>query len=398
MEKSAIVAIAAVVIVVAAGGIGFAMMNKDKDGSSGEVTDAMGRNISVPENLDKGIVTIGSTGPLRFASMFDVADKVIEVDIGDITDNKNGRAYSYAYPYDKLDTETQSHANNALDTATVEKIANKNPSLVITSEGIWKNYTANFEILEKQCTIVVIKDQQMKFMTGDDGKLADFMTFNINLLGKVFKQESRAESLINGINGIIADIASLKGTSDKNIYVAGLTISGSNPLTTTFPSYIPFDLTGSSNAYKGTSTESKVVLTVEEFALMDIDMILIDPSSSDKISVQDSQLVMKNIYDQGASAPKMYITVPIVWDSINYDCALASAYVVAYFNYGGFTEEQLKEKVNNVFTMFYGDHGANVLKDMGDFFVGKSTANGQVMPLFKEVTIEHDSEYKFVAA
>ncbi len=131
---------------------------------------------------------------------------------------------------------------------------------------------------------------------------------------------------------------------------------------------------------------------------MDIDMILIDPSSSDKISVQDSQLVMKNIYDQGASAPKMYITVPIVWDSINYDCALASAYVVAYLNYGGFTEEQLREKVNNVFTVFYGDHGANVLKDMSDFFVGKSTANGQVMPLFKEVTIEHDSEYKFVAA
>ncbi len=398
MQKNAIIAIAAVVIIAAAGGIGFAMMGKGGSSSDGDVTDAMGRSVSIPSNLDKGIVTIGGTGPLRFASMFDVADKVIEVDIGDITDNKNGRAYSYAYPYDKLDPETQSHANNALDTATVEKIANKEPSLVITSEGIWKNYTENFEILEKQCTIVVIKDQQMKFMTGDDGKLADYMTFNINLLGKVFKQESRAEELINGINGIIADIASLKGTSDKNIYVAGLTISGSNPLTTTFPSYIPFALTGSSNAYKGTSTESKVVLTVEQIGEMDIDMILIDPSSSDKISVADSQLVMEYLSGLGASAPEMYITVPIVWDSINYDCALASAYVVSYFNYGGFTEEQLKQKVNHVFEVFYGDHGANVLKDMGTFFEGKSSTNGQEMPLFKEVTIEHDSAYKFVAA
>lgn len=407
MEKGAIFAIIAVVVIVGAGAAGFAMMNKDKDDSAGEVTDAMGRQVAIPDNLDKGIVTIGGSGPLRFASMFDIRDKVIEVDKGDITDNRNGRAYSYAYDYYKMDVETQSHPDGKLEAATAESIGNKNPSLVITNEGTWKNYADNFEILAKRCTVVVIKDQQMKFMTGDDGKLADYMTFNINLLGKVFKKESRAEELINGINGIIADIASLKGTSDKKIYVAGVTIQGSNPLNTTFPTYMPFSLTSSTNAYDLGSTDNKVSLTNEQFTSLDIDMIIIDPSSSDKIKDQggnvnqDSKYVLQYLYGLSASErPKMYITVPIVWDSINYDCALASAYVVTYLNYGGLTLDELTAKINNIFTTFYGTHGANVLKDMQTFFQGKSTDCGQQMPMFKEVVIDKvsDDEYRLIAA
>ncbi len=399
MKSNAILAIAAVIIVVAAG-IGVFMLTKDdKDKTEGDVTDALGRQVKIPSNLDKGIVTIGNAGPLRYASMFDIADKVIEVDKGDITDNKNGRAYSYAYPYDKLSVATQSHPDGALEAATVESIAKKEPSLVITNESKWNQAAANFEILEKSCTIVVLKDQQMKFMTGDDGKLAEYNTFNINLLGKLFKMEDRAKEVIDGINGIIADIASLKGTSTTKIYVAGVTISGSNQLTTTFPNYIPFDLTGSTNAYTGDKGPNKVDLTVEAFTTMPKDMIIIDPSSSDKIAETNSQGALEYLYGLGTDAPKMYITVPIVWDSINYDCALASAYVVNYLNYGTLTETQLKEKINNIFQVFYGTHGANVLTDMSTFFAGKSEANGQEMPLFKEVTVGYSGGvYKLVAA
>ena len=400
MQSNSIIAIAAVVIIVAAGIGVFVMMKDDKDKTEGDVTDALGREVKIPSNLDKGIVTIGNAGPLRYASMFDIADKVIEVDKGDITDNRNGRAYSYAYPYYKMSVDTQSHPDGALEAATVESIAKKEPSLVITNESKWNQAAANFEILEKSCTVVVLKDQQMKFMTGDDGKLAEYNTFNINLLGKLFKMEDRAKEVIDGINGIIADIASLKGAATTTkIYVAGVTISGSNQLTTTFPTYIPFDLTGSTNAYTGDKSPNKVDLTVEAFTNMAIDMIIIDPSSSDKIGETNSQLAMEYLYGLGASAPKMYITVPIVWDSINYDCALASAYVVDYLNYGTLTQEQLVSKINNIFTVFYGTHGANVLTDMQTFFTGKSDTNGQVMPMFKEVAIEYSGGvYKFVDA
>ena len=401
MQSKAVLAIAVAVVVIIAGISAFMLLNNNgnNDSPTGEVTDALGRTIKIPSDMDNGIVTIGSTGPLRFASIFDVYDRIIEVDKGDITDNKNGRAYSYAYPYDKLDVETQSHADNKLESATVESIGKKNPSLVITSAGVWNNYAENFQTLAKKVTVVVLKDQQMQYMT-EDGKLAEFITFNIELLGKVLKMESRATEVIDGINGIIADIASLKGTSDRSIYVAGVTISGSNTLNTTFPRYIPFDLTGSKNAYAGGSTESKVVLSPEEVAKMDIDMIIIDPSSSDKVKEQDSQAVLSYLYGLDENErPDMYITVPIVWDSINYDCALASAFVVTYLNYqGSLTLEQLEQKVVNVFKTFYGTHGDNVLKDMKTFFEGKSSSNGQEMPIFQEVEVVKNGDMYALAA
>ncbi len=401
MQSKAVlaIAVAVVVIIVGIGAFMFLNNNGNNDSPTGEVTDALGRTIKIPSDLDNGIVTIGSTGPLRFASIFDVYDRIIEVDKGDITDNKNGRAYSYAYPYDKLDVETQSHADNKLESATVESIGKKNPSLVITSAGVWNNYAENFQTLAKKVTVMVLKDQQMQYMT-EDGKLAEFITFNSELLGKVLKKESRATEVIDGINGIIADIASLKGTSDRSIYVAGVTISGSNTLNTTFPRYIPFDLTGSKNAYAGGSTDSKVVLSPEEVAKMDIDMIIIDPSSSDKVKEQDSQAVLSYLYGLDESErPDMYITVPIVWDSINYDCALASAFVVTYLNYqGSLTLEQLEQKVVNVFKTFYGTHGDNVLKDMKTFFEGKSSSNGQEMPIFQEVEVVKNGDMYALAA
>ena len=121
---------------------------------------------------------------------------------------------------------------------------------------------------------------------------------NVDLLGQVLKKEDRASEIISGIEGILSDLRGISGTSDQNVYIAGVTISGSNTLNTTFPVYIPFDLTGTSNAYQG-STENKVVLRVEAFTTMDIDMMIVDPSSSDKVGEADSQYLMEYVYLHG---------------------------------------------------------------------------------------------------
>ena len=403
-------ALAAIVVVAAVAVVwtnGHGNQGGGDDPTEGTVTDALGRTVKIPDSLENGIVTIGSTGPLRFASMFDVFEHIIEVDKGDITDSKNGRGYSYAFAYDSLDPSTQSHPDNALDSSTVESLVNKHPSLIITTERVWNNYSANFGILAKQCTVVVLKDQQMQYMTAEDGGLADYFEFNVNLLGQVLTKEDRAEELITGIEGILADLRSVSGTSDKHVYVAGVTINGSNTLNTTFPVYIPFDLTGTSNAYDLGSTQNKVVLRVEAFTTLDVDMIVVDPSSSDKVGEADSQYLLEYIHrlnndsDPSNDIP-IYVTVPIVWDSVNYDCVLASAYYVSHLVYGNLTADEVEERIVHVFEVFYGEeHGSGVFGSMKEFFVGKSSANGQEMPLLKEVIVEYDAstgKYRFAAA
>ena len=246
----------------------------------------------------------------------------------------------------------------------------------------------------------------MQYMTDGDGGLADYFEFNVDLLGQVLKKEDRASEIISGIEGILSDLRGISGTSDQNVYIAGVTISGSNTLNTTFPVYIPFDLTGTSNAYQG-STENKVVLRVEAFTTMDIDMMIVDPSSSDKVGEADSQYLMEYVYrlnsdsDPSNDIP-IYITVPIVWDSVNYDCALASSYYVAHLVHGCLTDQEVEDRIVHIFEVFYGEeHGSGVFDDMREFFDGKSSANGQEMPLLQKVVIEYDAsagEYRFAAA
>lgn len=409
MNNKVLAIIAAIIVVAAGVGLYIATGDRNNGGDSPSggdtVTDALGREVIIPDNLDNGIVVLGSSGPLRFISMFDVFKHIIEIDKGDITDSKNGRGYSYAYPYDTFDVETQSHADNALDASTAEKIGNKNPSLIVTVAGVWNKDLSNFESLSKKCTILVLFAPNMKTMTEEDGTVAKYISDNITMLGKVFKQESRATELIKGLNSTLDDIKSLSGDAKKSVYVAGVTISGSNSLDTTFPKYMPFDITGVTNAYNGTSTENKVVLNVETITKMKMDMIVIDPSSSDQINGNEaSQHVLEYIYGINNDADKtndipLYITVPIVWDHINYDGVLASSYCLDYLVYGTLTLDQLKEKINNIFTLFYGEHGKNVFADMSEFFDGKSAANGQGMPLLSEVVIvKNASGYALKAA
>ncbi len=405
--NSKVIAIAAVAVIVIAAGA-YIMLTQDDSGDMTERTpiedrvpntagqtfiDGVGRTVTVPDQLGYGIVTIGSSGPLRFASVFDVYDLVIEVDKGDVTDVKNGRAYSYAYDYTKLEY----HADNSIDNALVESLGQKKPSLVITTTSLYSNNTTLFDGLSRITTLVVLKDQSMTDIGSADGGLADYLEDNYRMLGKVLGQEDRAEEIVSGIEAIIKDLDSLRRSSEAKVYVAGVTYQGSNELNATFPKYMPFSLTGNKNAYTGQSDGYRVTLNVEDIPGMDIDMIIIDPSSSDRLGTgyTGSQNFLEYVYrintdsDAGNDIP-LYVTVPIVWDSINYDCALASAYYVTHLTYGTLTLEEVSKKIENVFTTFYGDNGKNVLADMTALLNEKAESNGQDMPMLGQVEVYKD--------
>jgi len=365
--------------------------NDDRDrGETRTVVDAKGRSVEVPAVIDDGIVTIGSNGPLRFLSSFGVYDKVIEVDRGDVRDAKNGRAYSYAFDYSNLPF----HPDNALSAADAERIGNLKPDLVVTNVAIWNNNLVNFEILEKACAIIVINDQEMTFVE-ENGNLAKYLESIYTILGKALGKEARANEMISNVKSIISDLKSISGTSNDKVYVAGLTINGSNTFNTTFQHYLPFILTGVTNAFVDTSNPTAIRSTVEpeRFSTLGIDRIFIDPSSSDKISDTSSQLALENLYGRikGGEDIRIYITIPIVWDSINYDSMFAAAYCTAYYMFNSLSLEETEAKINGIFEMYYGDAGSEVFKSMKQFFDGKSSAFGVEMPILQEVEITLES-------
>ena len=395
-----ILAIIAVAIVAAAGvGGALVLMNSDDDSSSDQTgsettfTDGVGRTVAVPDNLDKGIVTFGGGGPLRFLSIFGVEDKVIEVDRGDVLDPKNGRGYSYAFDY----TGKNYHGDNKLDNESVERIgAVLQPSLVIMQESVYRNYEDMAKTMEKApgVTLMVLKNQSMTEFFDENGKIADYYRDNVEMIGKALKMQDRAAEHLEAVENIYKDIQTLVGSNPGTTYVAGVTISGSNEWTTTFPTYMPLKITKGNNAYTGPVTANRVDMNPEDAMnyVKTADRIIIDPSSSDKMSTVNSQLLMSGIYEiNNDSDPNndidLFVTYPIVWDSINYDTVLAGCYYLLSLQYGSLTRDQVKEKVVDVFEAFYGDAGTKVPIHMGDFFLGKSNANGVQLPMLQPVKI-----------
>jgi len=371
--------------------------NTDTDSAEGrtaetgrQVIDAAGRTVTVPENLDGGIVTIGSCGPLRFLSIFDVYDSIIEVDKGDVTDSRNGRAYSYAYPYNTFEPE-QYHPGNKLESETVEKIGSKNPGLIIVQSRVYNNYRENCELLGSQFPLVVIPAQSMTELWNENYELADWYVQTVDLIGTMVGRPERAAEHIADVNGIMADIRSLTGESGKGVYIAGLTWQGSNELTTTFPTYLPLMLVDGKNAHGG-DEKSRVVMDPEVVTGIDMDYLVIDPSSADKLSTPNSQLILEWVHKRNSDGNpdnniRIFATLPMVWDSANYDCVLAGSYYLAHLLYGTLSAEETESRINNVFTAYYGENGKNVLEDIKLFFQEKSAAYNVELPPLSEIEI-----------
>ncbi len=391
--KTKLVAVCLVAIIVVAGAaIVFTWNSDDTKGDlSDTIKDMAGRDVVVPDNLDKGIVTFGSVDPLRFVSYFNLNDKVIEVDDGDVTDNKNGRAYSYAYDYDKL---TKVHSDNTITSEDVERVANLQPSLVIVGGNVYANYTDLVNTLAKAVPVFVLKSMGTGAAYWDPVtyKLNNDFTQQITQLGKVLNKTDRAEELVSGFNKYLQELKSMIGTTDEKIITSGLTISGSNPLNVTFPFYAPLEVNGVSNVYNQ-SKDTKVELDVETVAKLGMTMMLIDPSSSDKIiGNNSSQLVMSYIYGVNNDADpsndiSMYTVLPIVWDGCNWDASLVGSFYISHLLYDSMNADEVMDKMTEIFEFFYGSDGSSVIDDMSQFFKEKSSKNGVELPLFSEVEI-----------
>lgn len=366
-----------------------------------EVRDAVGRAVTVPPTLDGGIVTVGSSGPLRFLSIFDVFDHVVQVDRGDVTDRKHGRGYSYAYPYHEFGAE-QYHPDNSLESETVERIGARNPSLIIIQESVYHNFTENAELLATRFPVVVISRQYMDRLWNEEYQLADWYTDTVTMIGTMVGMPGRAAEHITDLNAIISDIRSLVGSNDQPVYVAGLTWQGSNELTATFPTYLPLMLVDGVNARAGDEV-ARVLLDPEVVTGLDISYFVMDPSSSDKLLTPDSQLVLEWLYlrnNDGNSETDvpMYVTLPMVWDSANYDAVLAGAYYLNHVLYDSLDREAVEARINGVYSAYYGERGPQVFPAMRAFFEVKSAENNVELPLLREVRVVSESgQYRIVA-
>ena len=390
---AAVAVIAIVVVAVAAYAIsGWNGGSGTDDGDTGieTVIDSAGRTVQIPDSLDNGIVVIGSSqSPLRMLSMFDTYDLIIEVDQNEVNNPLNGRGYAFAYDF----TGMRYHASNVLEGSTVQSIGESDPSLIIVSDKVYASYSANVELLAQYYPTYVI-NVDLDIWDGSLGGISDEMADAITTLGALLGQEDRAGELVDGIDSIVKDIRNLVGESDLQAFLAGSNYNGTNTLNTTLAHYQPFEIAGINNAYKGNETGT-IEIPAAQIGKLDIDIVFLDPSTAEKYSDPTSQAVMKYLYENDI---EIRCGFPVMGFGTNFDSVLVCSYYIAYCVYGGIGWDDLYEKMESVYTVFYGDAGEGVLDAMISAYDDRIAQFGQDFQPFDSVEVVYSNgTYRFVA-
>lgn len=400
MSNKTLAVLAVAVLVVAGVGVYVFMgtgNNENKDNALAGTTfvDAAGRTVEVPKNIDNGIVTIGWYGALRFVSYFDgMVDKVVGMGTTDADtkrDEAAARTYLTVYDYAGI-KDLLKFNERSMSEQTIQKIVNKNPSVVIILKGLYNDNISLYDILAKSCTVVVINNSETNNMFDQEYKLSKWYTDNMRMLGKLFNKVERGEKHINEVNGLLADVRKYVGTSDDQCFLAGATFSGTNALNNTYIKYIPLALAGGNQSYTGTWTKDAGPVNEETFGKLKIDKMFIDPQSSPSFANNESQLVLKNVYarnndDNSDNNIRIFSVLPLVSCSANYDVAICGGYYLAHILYGKLTKEELSNKINQVFKVYWGDNSDGLLETMSSYINKTATANGIDLPMMTELKV-----------
>lgn len=311
--------IAAVVLTMT--GCGSGSGQPDDAGQSVTVTDMIGRQVEVKPGSYTRVVCIGA-GALRLYSY--IADTGLLAGVEDIDktslDNRpkmfDGVARPYVIAYEEVFATLPScgvGGPNA-QSAEAEKILACNPDIVISEyEDVEKE-----DALQQQLGIPVIT-----LKTGPDGVFDQAFSQSLQLLGTVFNEASRAETLISFVDSekeqINSRTAAMTGGDQPKVYICGLGNWGTTNHLMTSPSYISFKVANIENAVSDLSGAVQSIEAEKFIALgSQMDIMIIDAAAVKNI---------KPLYQQDSS---MFDTCK-AWQ--NGQVYLQMAYNAYYTNY-----------------------------------------------------------------
>ena len=327
------------------------------------VTDMIGRQVSVTPGSYKKVVCIGA-GALRMYSYIGDASLVCGVeDIDNTSLSERPMMFdSVARPYLIANEEAYTKLPSCgvggpmAQTAEAEKILSCDPDIVISEyEDVDK---AN--ALQEQLGVPVIT-----LSTGAKGVFDEAFYGSMRLLGQIFGQEEKAETLVSFIEAEAAEITSRTANvadEDKpSVYICGLGNWGTTNHLMTAENYISFQIANVKNVVSGLSIQGVGEIEDEKF---------VELSQQTDIMIMDAAAV-KNIKPLYAEDPTMFDTSK-AWQSgevylqmaynayyTNFEIALINTWFIAKTVYPElFQDIDMTEKTNQVTKVFLGQEMA----------------------------------------
>lgn len=303
------------------------------------ITDVNNRKITVPRKINSVICI--NVGALRFTAYLDAIDLVSGIEL-------NEQEQSISKPYNYVNHNTLSAlpviGNNG--ETYDEEIAALSPDVIVTSLD-----RDAAETLQKKSGIPVVTIPLV------DDVFDDSCYQTLEILGKLYQKEARAEELTAYIKTLENDLAGrtahIPPEKKETVYVGGISFKGMHGFDGTEAGYAPFAAIGAANIADAASRPGPFNIDPEEVLKADPDIIFLDHNGMSLIT-EDYQ---KNPdYYQSLSAVKnqrVFSQISFRFSAVNIELALADAYYAGSVIYPDhFQDIDPKQKADEIFTTF----------------------------------------------
>ncbi len=240
------------------------------------VTDALGRNVEIPAQVER--VICSGSGCLRLLTYLQAQDRAVAVDDMEVRRSQfDARPYALANPRFKslpVFGEFRGHDNP-------ERILGLEPA----PQVIFKTYSTmghDPELLQAKTGIPVVVLQYGNLTHGRQD-----LNKSLRIMGDALGRAERAQAVIAYFDALEADLA--RRTRDipmgerKSCYVGGIATRGPHGFTSTEPSYAPFVFISARNLAAGLGLQGKpltqATVAKEQIVAWDPDVLFLDLST-----------------------------------------------------------------------------------------------------------------------
>lgn len=335
-QKAYILAVVAIVL-IAAVGAAIILNGNDATGAESEVTDALGRTVSIPEEIDT-VFCVGACS-LRLVSYFDAVDKVKALEADGTFNTRDDQTY-YLVNKDKFSSLPRAGTD-------AEGIVKLGPSIIITSTA---NDAAAANDLQSKTGIPV-------YAINADLEFGEEFYKQISSLGTLFGEEKRAADLNKGIAGLIEDITSnALADSPATAYACGMFYYGGASLLKASGNYLPFDCSNLTNAVAAADNGQPYMIGLETLIKADPDYFFIDSIGLSGCIASINEYISGDTGLEKVPAisnDRIYSTMVYKCYGTNWENQLINVYFVASKVNGGSFSWVFEEKANEIIQLFY---------------------------------------------
>ena len=328
------------------------------------VTDMVGREVNINPGTYKRVVCIGAGALRMYCYIGDVAILAGVEDIDNTTLAERPAMFdSVARPYVLAYGETFNSLPSCgvggpmAQSAEAEKILACDPDIVI-SEFEDKDKS---DALQEQLGVPVIT-----LSAGSKGVFDEKFYGSMELLGKVFGKEAKAEALVTYVKdeaaAISARVADIPESEKPSVYICGLGNWGTTDHLMTAESYASFEVAGVKNVVSGLGIQGVGPIEEEKFVELgeQMDIIIMDAAAVKNIKplyAEDSTM-----FDTCKAWQNGEVYLEMAYNAYytNYEIALLNTWFIAKTVYPeAFADIDMTAKTNEVTKQFLGSELAD---------------------------------------